>query len=180
MKHIYQQENFGENWFTYPTLYSDMVKKFTSGSRFVEVGSWKGKSSCYMAVEIANSNKKIEFTCVDTWKGSPELLNLDLTKLYELFKNNMKPVENYYKDLKMTSIQASQFFENNSVDFVFIDASHEYSDVKNDILAWKPKVKKNGILAGHDYNAKGVDKAINELLYNQFYITEGCWVHNII
>ena len=180
MNHIYKQENFGENWFTYPIFYSDMVKKFPHGSEFVEVGSWKGKSSSYMAVEIANSNKKIEFTCIDTWEGSSEHVNLDLSELYELFKNNMKPVENYYRSIRMASIHASRLFENNSLDFVFIDASHEYSDVKNDILAWKPKVKKDGILAGHDYDAKGVDKAINELLYNQFYITEGCWVHSII
>ena len=62
MEHIYNQLNFGEDWFTYPNLYSDMVKKFPSGSKFVEVGSWKGKSSSYITVEIINSNKNIKST----------------------------------------------------------------------------------------------------------------------
>ena len=74
MNHIYQEEQFGQNWFTYPRLYTEMVTKFPSGSKFVEVGSWKGKSSAYMAVEIANSRKDINFYCVDHWLGSICLL----------------------------------------------------------------------------------------------------------
>ena len=75
MNHIYKQENFGENWFTYPIFYSDMVKKFPHGSKFVEVGSWKGKSSSYMAVEIANSIKwstecSKNHRCIDRICGS--------------------------------------------------------------------------------------------------------------
>ena len=93
----------------------------------------------------------------------------------------MKPVENFYKHLRMTSIQASTLFKNQSLDFVFIDASHSYIDVKNDILAWKPKIKKNGILAGHDYRSSWpeVIRAVDELLKNDFYTTEFCWVHEI-
>ena len=181
MEHIYNQLNFGEDWFTYPNLYSDMVKKFPSGSKFVEVGSWKGKSSSYITVEIINSNKNIEFTCVDTWRGNIDKSNINIHNLYEVFINNMKPVENFYKHLRMTSIQASTLFKNQSLDFVFIDASHSYIDVKNDILTWKPKIKKNGILAGHDYRSSWpeVIRAVDELLKNDFYTTEFCWVHEI-
>ncbi|MBE3122191.1 MAG: class I SAM-dependent methyltransferase [Thermoplasmata archaeon] len=67
-------------------------------------------------------------------------------------------------------------FENETIDFVYIDASHLYEDVKADILAWWPKVRKGGILAGHDYYKKpnftdikrAVDKFIereNKTLY---------------
>lgn len=181
MEHIYQQNNFGENWFTYPNLYSEIVKKFPSGSRFVEIGCWKGKSSSYMAVEIANSKKNIEFICVDTWKGGIEQSDINTDNLYEIFIDNMRPVEKFYKHLRTTSIQASILFENESLDFVFIDASHSYIDVKNDILAWKPKIKKGGILAGHDYSSgwPEVVKAVDELIQNDMYFTELCWVHNI-
>ena len=181
MEHIYQQNNFGEDWFTYPNLYSDIVKKFPSGSKFVEVGCWKGKSSSYMAVEIANSQKNIEFTCVDTWLGDIHTIDLITNSIYKIFIENMKPVENFYKHLRTTSIEASTLFEDKSLDFVFIDASHTYIDVKNDILAWKPKIKKGGILAGHDYSSgwPEVVKAVDELIKNDMYSTELCWVHNI-
>lgn len=68
----------------------------------------------------------------------------------------------------MDSISASKRFKNNSLDFVFIDAAHDYESVKADILAWLPKVKNNGILAGHDYYPEhpeycGVYQAVHEI-----------------
>jgi hypothetical protein len=183
MNHIHQQIEFGEDWFSYPTLYSNATKRFPSGSKFVEVGSWKGKSSAYMAVEIANSNKDIEFFCVDTWEGSVEHEGMEeLTKLYDIFLSNMKPLEQYYFPLKISSLDAAKKFKDESLDFVFIDASHEYEDVKEDIKAWLPKVKPGGILAGHDYYVEGTDwfpgvkQAVHETL-NDFDCSENCWIH---
>jgi hypothetical protein len=42
-------------------------------------------------------------------------------------------------------------FEDNSLDFVYIDGNHAYDWVKQDIQLWWPKLKKNGLLMGHDY-----------------------------
>ena len=183
--HIYQNPEFGENWFSYLNLYKSMVEKFSSGSKFVEIGSWKGKSSAYMAVEIANSNKNIDFYCVDTWEGSIEHKNnTEISMLYDIFLNNMKPVESYYTPLKMKSLDAVSRFGDHSLDFVFIDGSHEYEDVKEDIKAWLPKVKPGGILAGHDYYIKGTDwfpgvkRAVNEEL-SGFETSENCWIYTV-
>jgi len=153
---------------------------------FVEIGSWRGKSSAFMAVEIANSGLDIQFDCVDTWNGSldepdhqndPSVIN---DTLYQEFINNMKSVEKYYKPVRMNSVDAASLYENNSLDFVFIDAQHDYESVKADILAWQNKVKKGGILAGHDYNIDGdfgVGKAVRELLPNHIPAPTGwCWL----
>jgi hypothetical protein len=45
----------------------------------------------------------------------------------------------------------SELFEDNSLDFVYIDANHTYEGVKEDIKYWYPKVKPGGLLLGHDY-----------------------------
>lgn len=182
MRHIYNDDRFGENWFTFPGLYSRMARRFPSGSTFVEVGSWKGRSAAYMAVEIANSNKDIRLFCVDTWQGSKEHQGHDLSALYQTFLDNMRPVERHYIPLRMTSLEASRKFKDNSLDFVFLDASHEYEDVRDDILAWLPKVKPGGVLAGHDYyqggeHFPGVKKAADELLHN-FEVSENCFVYH--
>lgn len=182
MKHIFDEPQFGEPWFGFHDLYSDMVRESPSGGRFVEVGCWKGKSASYMAVEIINSGKKIEFFCVDTWEGSVEHEGMeDLSLLYDIFINNMKPVEPYYFPLKMKSLDAVSKFEDESLDFVFVDASHEYEDVKADILAWLPKVKPGGVLAGHDYypNAEffpSVYAAANETL-DPFIADQNCYIY---
>lgn len=159
--------------------------KQTSGKfHFVEIGSWRGKSSACMAVEIANSGLAIQFDCVDTWQGSlneeihqqdPGVVN---DTLYQEFLSNMKPVEKYYRPIRMPSIDAAKLYQDQSLDFVFIDAQHDYDSVKEDILAWKDKVKSGGLLAGHDYNPEGdygVGKAVRELLPNHQPIP-WCWI----
>lgn len=186
IEHYYNNDEvFGnENWFSYPNLYKAIVEQCQNGSKIVEVGSWKGRSTSYMAVEIYNSKKDIEFYCVDTWEGGPDHQGREeLSDLYNIFLHNMKPVEGYYTPLKKTSLDASKEFEDNSLDFVFIDASHEYEDVKNDIMAWLSKVKPGGILAGHDYYPEesfdwfpGVKRAVNECL-NNFETSENCFIY---
>ena len=178
MNHIYHQEQFGEPWFNYQDLYKEVVEKFPTGSKFVEVGVWKGKSAAFMCVEIANSNKKIDFFCVDTWKGSIEHQdNPDLHRLYEIFKDNMKPLDKYYEDLRIESLKAAKLFDDNSLDFVFIDASHEYEDVKADILAWWPKIKNGGILAGHDFHeGYHVYRAVVDVFGHTYKVNGQCFV----
>jgi SAM-dependent methyltransferase len=180
MEHFYH--NIGEDWFSYPQLYKRIVDNSQDGAHIVEVGSWKGRSAAFMAVEIINSNKNIKFDCVDTWKGSIEHTTYDVIteeKLYDVFLSNIKPVNHFINPVRMTSIKASKLYEDNSLDFVFIDASHEYEDVKEDILAWLPKVKIGGILAGHDYNTfEGVDRAVNEIFnINDLEISEYCYIY---
>lgn len=184
MEHIYSQPNFGQSWFSYPNLYSLMVQRFSSGSKFVEVGSWKGMSSAYMAVEIANSGKQIEFYCVDHWLGSQEhhdptshAYDPDVHRLYEIFVENMNPVKEYYTPMKMTSLESAKHFEDESLDFVFIDASHDYESVKEDIAIWSPKLKNTGVLAGHDIDYDPVTRAVDEMIgLNNYLVMERCWI----
>lgn len=183
LKHFYQEPQFGENWFTYPKLYSDMVKEFPSGSKFVEVGAWKGKSAAYMTVEIINAEKDIEFYVVDTWEGSSEHKdNPELQELFHIFTENMRLVDNYHIPMRMTSLEAATKFEDASLDFVFIDAAHEYEHVKEDLNAWYLKIKRGGILAGHDFYPDqptwgGVHKAVTEVFgANYTHIDGDCYL----
>ena len=156
-------------WFNCPDLYREMVSKAPQTATFVEIGCWKGKSSSFMAEQIANSKKDIKFYCVDTWKGTltedghqndPDVVN---DRLFEVFNDNLAPFTGYYNPIRSTSVEAANQFEDNSLDFIYIDASHEYEDVKDDINAWFPKLKKGGTIAGDDYNSKEVSRAVREI-----------------
>jgi|TARA_R110000803_G_scaffold35965_2_gene77508 hypothetical protein len=57
---------------------------------------------------------------------------------------------------------AHRFFNEGELDFIFIDAGHEYQDVKADIQCWYPKIKKGGYMLGHDINQVQVRKAVRE------------------
>jgi hypothetical protein len=181
MQHFFQNiQGFDDG---IPPVYQAIVQQFPSGSHFVEVGSWKGKSTAFMAVEIINSQKDIKFDCVDTWMGSEEHQEgggffdplVKEGKLFEHFTDNMKPVEGRYTPVRKPSVEAAEQYEDNSLDFVFIDAAHDYDNVKADIHAWYPKVKENGILAGHDWGHPPVARAVQECLENP-QIVHGCWL----
>jgi len=178
MEHFYK--TLGENWFTYPNLYSYMVNKFPTNSHFVEVGTWKGMSAAYMAVEIINSRKNINFDCIDTWEyvdSQKEITQEMCEGLYETFLRNIEPVKHQINPIKSLSWEGANFYHDASLDFVFIDAAHDYESVKKDIIAWFPKIKKGGVIAGHDYTwCDDVKKAVNEFFKNKtIYETEGCW-----
>lgn len=182
MEHYYQ--NIGEDWFTYPNLYRMVVEKFDN-AKFVEIGSWRGRSSVFMGVEIFNSKKNIEFFCVDTWKGSPEHVGMDILNndgLYKEFIQNIQPVSHIIKPIRMTSEEASKNFEDNSLDFVFIDAAHDYESVRNDINFWYPKVKEGGIIGGHDYPSwEEVTRAVDDWSKEnnkEIFSGEMCWISN--
>lgn len=167
MEHFYQNIH---GWFSAQHLYQQMVHETKSGGIFVEVGAWKGRSAAYMAVEIANSGKNIALHTVDWFKGSDEPAHhsdpdVRAGRLLEVFTKNIKPVRQYVTAHVMVSVAAAAQFEDDSLDFVFLDADHTYEGVKADILAWLPKVKPGGMLAGDDYNYfPGVKKAVDELL----------------
>lgn len=156
MQHyIFNNSAFGENWFTYPQLYAYVVNKFPSGSRFVELGCWKGMSAAFMGVEIINSGKDIKLDCIDIWSDQAYIDQSEQKEfgdeLMNIFLNNIKPVSSVINVKRKDSSSAAADYDDKSLDFVFIDADHSYEGVKKDIIAWLPKVKPGGILAGHDY-----------------------------
>ncbi len=171
MKHIYQNI---EGWFSFPNLYKSMVEKFPTGSRLVEIGVFKGCSFSYLVVEAINSGKKFDLVAIDAfpWEG-----------LKESFLENMKPLEGHYRLLAGgDSFDRAKDFEDESIDFLFIDANHTYEFVIKDIKSFLPKMKKGGVIAGHDYNEHhpGVIQAVNEVFTNVNYDPkEDVWSVNL-
>lgn len=184
-----------QGWFDFQGLYSHFAWKQPSGCRFVEIGSWLGASICYLATEFKNRSKEAEIYAVDTWKGSQEQIQTDLLdkmggtkELYKNFLNNIKlgGVHEMITPMRMTSIEASREFQNDSLDVVFIDASHTHKDVLDDICHWYPKVKKGGVISGHDFvpghivSEAGVVRAVNEFfLGKNLELGQGgrTWLH---
>lgn len=163
MQHFYTEV---EGWFNYERLYTSMVEWAQDGMHFVEVGSWKGKSAAYMCVEIINSGKNIRFDCIDTFKGSldedvhqqdPDVVN---NRLMEVFTKNLEPVEGYYYVYEGASVDLAKNYQDESLDFVNIDGAHDYDSVKEDILAWLPKVKKGCYIAGDDFHHEPLRRAV--------------------
>jgi len=79
----------------------------------------------------------------DTDKGQEERYHRILAKAQK-FNGRVKVI-------RATSEEAAPRFGNGTLDFVYIDADHSLDAARQDIALWAPKVKRGGILAGHDY-----------------------------
>ena len=156
--------DLGEDWFSYPVLYSNVAFDFPDGSTFVELGSWKGRSANYMGRMLHNAGKKnTKLYCIDTWEDAPHH-NLTGDQLYAQFLNNTSMFSNIIA-IRQRTASASLLFPDCSVDFVFVDAGHDYESVMTDLRLWAPKVRLGGLLAGHDYDSHpDVRKAVADFL----------------
>jgi len=178
IQHFWRNEKFGEKWFNYQNVYQQIIDHIPEGGHIVEVGAWKGASTSYLAVEA--QHKKMRIDVVDTWAGSEEhkgMSDILENSLFGTFIDNLRPLINLINPIRTDSVSASKMYKNESLDAVFIDADHRYESVKADILAWMPKVKHGGILAGHDYIPMhdGVIQAVDELIISPKIIRD-CWL----
>jgi len=151
-------------WFGFHDVYDRAIALLgKDGAHFVEVGCWEGRSAAYMGVGIVNSGFKIRFDCVDTWEGSAEHTDAtEKAELYDKFVDNMARFESKhdYRVIRKESTLAACDYADGSLDFVFLDASHDADSVYADVNAWKPKLKPTGVLAGDDCAFVGVREGL--------------------
>lgn len=179
MEHTYKNV-FG--YFNFEDIYSEVVDKFPDGSHFVEIGSFFGRSSIYMAVEIIRSKKNIKLDNVDKWDFGWNL-NGEKVDVETEYLKNIEPYRHIINPVKGDSSKIASEYEDESLDFVFIDGDHNYDGCKKDIVNWYPKVKKGGIIAGHDYvpDFQGVVDAVDEFFGKDSIEQRNCsWVVNKI
>jgi predicted O-methyltransferase YrrM len=130
----------------------------------VEIGCWKGRST----KALLEASEGFVYA-IDHFKGTSK--EGDAWSVFLADEQDIKKefIENvgHYPNLRlheMSSTDAVGFFEDESLDMVFIDGDHTYKGVMDDINNYLPKVKKGGIICGHDY-VKGfpeVIQAVNE------------------
>lgn len=146
-------------------------------SRFVEIGSFQGRSTAWLGVEILNSRKPVTLTAVDSfvaWDGMPQG-----ETLRALFDRHTEPLRaalgDRFQVLAKPSLEAVRDFADDSLDVVFVDGDHQYDAVKADILHWWPKLKPGALMAGDDFNMKPVADAVIEQFAPSGYILVHGW-----
>lgn len=147
---------------------------------FTGIGAEVGVERAVFSKVIGKYSTKLYL--IDPWqayRGYREHVSQD--KLDNFFKESverMMGVNTVF--IKAFSLDAVKDFEDESLDFVYIDANHSYENAKADIEAWSKKVKKGGIVAGHDYVRRkgqdhifGVKQAVDELVGVDITIWKG-------
>jgi len=134
-----------------------------------EVGVCAGQNIKHIIENCKNIKKMygVDPYSKDSW-DMKDFVNVEkefggFNSLYYEVKTMLSQFGNKVELIRKTSTYAALDFEDESLDFVFIDAGHEFKDCYNDIVSWYPKVKKNGLIMGHDfYNSAfmGVSEAV--------------------
>jgi len=157
----------------------NIAEKISDNAVIVEIGSFLGGSINYLINHISK-DKSVSVYCVDDWKfenishGHMALCKPKEEKPYiAQFWDNVPECETRITTLQMDSILASKNFADKSIDFLFIDGCHTYPYVKNELLAWLPKIKDNAIILGHDYSSShDIQKMVCEIFNNNVNFTE--------
>ena len=162
MKHSYFKI---PGWFNYSETYDIIVDRIGENGKIVEIGSFMGRSTHYLATSLFNANKtKVKIYSVDTFEGSSEHSSLKLPKDFKyIFEENL----DFFIEGGMVipcqgrsdSQEILDKFEDESIDYIMVDGAHEYEPVMDDIEHWWPKLKKTGTMFGDDYLLESVKQA---------------------
>jgi len=161
------------NWF--PDSHRSFVLKQLSlqfelnVKNFVEVGVFHGINTLFLKDLFPETH----FYLIDPWEINSDYIKdeavpvtTDANKMNNAYSFIVSQYEKNpnFTILKTKSVEGAKLVPDD-LDIVFIDGNHSYDSVKEDIITWLPKVRKNGILAGHDYkdNFPGVKKAVDEI-----------------
>jgi len=138
---------------------------------------FKGRNDI-IGVEIGVDQGINAIDILEHWKSVSLLHLIDNYVNSEIYSDHLKDLKTARKRLKkyedriswhiIDSVLASCLFDNASLDFVYIDGNHLYPFVLLDMDAWTPKIKKGGLLCGHDYDKEshydGIIESVDEFV----------------
>lgn len=128
--------------------------------RFVDGAEVGVKTGQHAAVLLTHWKSCQSMKLIDLWAQQPDhanyhdLANVDNATQQSNLERTQTRLQSWAHKIeyfRMYSVQAAARIANHSLDFIFIDARHDYCGVKEDLDAFYPKLRPGGILAGHDY-----------------------------
>jgi predicted O-methyltransferase YrrM len=136
------------------------------GKMFIDVGCFIGGFTSVMA-RVAKERGGIVYA-IDAFKRAvPPMDFWDMHRdndVKTILKKNMESIGcgDCVEIIEGLSEEVSHSFVDDSFDLIFIDADHETESVLKDIDSWYPKLKKGGIICGHDFDKETVQRAISQ------------------
>lgn len=157
---------FSVDWFSQNIPFWLDVKHHLKPKKILEVGSFEGKSTCWMIKNFALDNP-LEMYCIDTWEGSeehatlPELKNV-MPNIEERFrKNTSNAIASAKNEVKLHVLKGKSYPELcklsaqgiNDFDLIYIDGSHIASDVLIDACISFEMLRIKGMIIFDDYHS---------------------------
>jgi len=147
--------NSGKNGFFlgFLELIIHVTNQIKPHSKMIEIGSYTGESTSMFAA----SGFFKEIYAIDCSMGAEFKHKLEEFEINTRLFDNIKLTKDF-------SHNVVNDFADDSIDFIYIDGDHSFEYVFNEINLYKPKIKKSGIISGHDYNLPEVRDAVHKAL----------------
>jgi cephalosporin hydroxylase len=151
-----------QGWFRWSVQFDRLLRE-RRPPRCVEVGVWLGLSAIYTAERLALWGGHL--WGIDTWRGSPEFQAMPavlarVSTSYDRFCANVwhRNVQETITPIIGTSASAVKDLDV-VPEWIYIDGSHAYADVLEDLTVWWPRLAPGGIMLGDDYQMDDVRNA---------------------
>lgn len=156
------------------TVLADLIRA-NGWTRGVELGVWQASLFHYLLCNFPT----LLLTGVDRWEPVNEYAGKDMEAAALMAGAIADRFCPRAALLKMDTAAAAKYFDDDSLDFVFIDASHDTDSVLADIRAWRSKVHAGGALTGHDANLGTVRAALDIELPGWELLAANCWSYPV-
>lgn len=137
----------------------------------VEIGCSEGNTAWF----LLNVHPTLNLTSIDPYISYVDwnLNKVDGPHFYNKVVEKMASFSDRFKLIKDYSDNVVQQFEDESLDFIFIDGLHTYDQVKKDCENYYSKIKPGGLFAGHDFSViHDVNVAVKEFAHSVNKIIE--------
>ena len=158
------------------------IPVFTRGMLPMLFESFKYKIGAEVGVKVGVFSEQIckrmrngvHLKCVDSWHPGPDVEWDEAERRFVIAKHTLKKYDT--EIIKKSSLQAAdEDIPKWSLDFVYIDAAHDFNNVMQDIIVWSDRVRPGGIVSGHDYDNEEVRTAVDAYVKvhnHELFITE--------
>jgi predicted O-methyltransferase YrrM len=131
--------------------------------RGVELGLLKGETSYEILTNCPNIKKMYGVDPYAEHHDGNEMRTEEEMIQYEaIMKNNMNHFDDRFEHIKKSSHDCADMFEDESLDFIFIDSVQFVDHLSKELELWYPKVKKDGFIFGHDAMTTNVVVALKK------------------
>lgn len=141
----------------------DIAKDLYVEGDIIEIGSYRGKSTCCLAKGMENQNKTV--FAIDPWENYKGVFGGEFSPIdYDKFINNVCKTGVYHKVFPIKK-KSDEVEWNLPISILFIDGAHDYQSVKKDFLKWSKFVNVGGFIIFHDVSDNnGPGKVVKEFI----------------
>jgi predicted O-methyltransferase YrrM len=153
-----------------------LVNDCAPDARVLEIGSYLGASTCYIAAGLRGASASI--VCIDTWQN--QTMPVGIRDTLQEFEQNVKAIRHRLTLIRKASNDVTLEELGGHFDFIFLDGDHSYIQTRADFEYLSAFLAPNGVLAFHDsLFYEGVSRVIGEALASSEWQLGGA-VRNLV